>query len=85
MLLEEERKGERLKFPEEEERAAFAAAAIGERAGKPSCKTCGKVHGTVCWDERPDLAPDWLKEKRLQSTQGTKRRRLEDQPMEAHV
>ena len=58
MLLEEERKRERPKFPEEEERATFAAAAIKGKAGKPPYKTCGRLHGPVCWTERLDLAPE---------------------------
>ncbi len=67
MLLEEERKGEK---PQQGE--AFGAAAVGNRAGKPTCKTCGRVHGPVCWSERPDLAPEWYQER------GTKRKRGDD-------
>ncbi|KAF6219168.1 hypothetical protein HO133_004993 [Letharia lupina] len=72
MLLEEERKGERLKFPEEEERAIFAAAAVRGKADKPPYKTCGRLHGPVCWTERPDLAPEWY-----QPQVGVKRKRTE--------
>ena len=64
MLLEEERKGEKPKFPEEEERAIFAAAAIKGtvvrgKTGKLLYKTCERLYGPVCWIERPDLAPEW--------------------------
>ena len=67
MLLEEERKGEKLKDLEEIV-PAYSLAAVG----RPSCKTCGKNYSGVCWDERPDLVPEWLQEKR-----GNKRKRTE--------
>ena len=67
MLLEVERQGEKPKDPEEIV-PAYSMAAVG----RPSCKTCGKNHGGVCWDECPDLAPEWLQGKR-----GTKRKRTE--------
>ncbi|CAD6588630.1 MAG: hypothetical protein ASARMPREDX12_003396 [Alectoria sarmentosa] len=52
MLLEEERKGEKPKFPEEEEerralvayRSGGARNGAGNGAGKPPCKTCDKMH-----------------------------------------
>ena len=47
----------------------MAIVARNGSGGRPPCKTCGKNHGGVCWDERPDLAPEWLQEKR-----GTKRK-----------
>lgn len=80
MLLEEERKGERPKFPEEEEKAAFAAAAVGGRAGKPPCKTCERLHGPVCWTECPDLAPEWY-----QQQGGIKRKRIESGEAQAAI
>ena len=67
MLLEEERKGEKPK--EQEVGYMMAAVARNGSGGRPPCKTCGKNHGGVCWDERPDLVPEWLQEKR-----GTKRK-----------
>lgn len=39
------------------------------RTSLAQCKTCKKVYRGVCWDERPDLAPEWLQERR-----GTKRK-----------
>ena len=65
MLLEEERKGEK---PKKQLQAIGLAASVVQRP--PQCGTCGKNHRGVCWDERPDLAPEWLKERR-----GTKRKR----------
>ena len=77
MLLEEERKGEKPKFPEEEQEAkAFVAVGNGNRK---SCKTCGKMHGPVCYTERPDLAPEWYQE----MTRGTKRKRTETEAQAA--
>ena len=71
MLLEEERKR-----GNKEKESEFALAAAAKT--KPPCKTCGKLHGSVCWNERPDLAPEWLKEKRQQQ-QGTKRKHVDDE------
>lgn len=80
MLLEEERK----RAGKEEDIKVFAGAVVGGNGNRKPCKTCGKMHGAVCWDERPDLAPDWLKEKRQQG--GTKRKRtVDDQATEAHA
>ena len=73
MLLEEERKGEK---PRNTKTTVFVAA-----AGKPPCKTCGKIHGTVCWTERPDLAPEWFQDNK----KGTKRKRDDDQQASALV
>ena len=74
MLLEEERKGERPKS--ESISYGLGVSTRGEmRPGgieSEKCKTCKKNHGGVCWDERPDLAPGWLQEKRA-----TKRKRTE--------
>ena len=58
MLLKEERKGERPKFPKEEKAAkTFAGVIIG--GNRKSYKTCGKMHRPMCYIERPDLAPKW--------------------------
>ena len=58
MLLEEERKGEKPKLTEAEEVASvFANVGVTNGAdNRKSCKTCGKMHGSVCYIERPDLA-----------------------------
>ena len=80
MLLEEERKREKPKNPEEEEaqkNIAFAtqnAMANAAVARKPPCKTCDRIHGPICWTERPDLAPEWFQEKKTD----TKRKRNDD-------
>ena len=74
MLLEEERKGEK---PRNIETTAFVAT-----AGKPPCKTCGKIHGIICWTERPDLASEWFQDN---IKKGTKRKRDDDQQASALV
>lgn len=80
MLLEEERKGEKPKLSEEEEVAGVfanvgvAAANANANGNRKSCKTCGKIHGPVCYTERPDLAPEWYHE----MTRSTKRKRTEE-------
>ena len=48
ILLEKERKGEKLKFPKEEERAIFATAAVRGKADKPPYKTYERLHRPVC-------------------------------------
>ena len=55
MLLEEEKKEERPKLPEEQAEAkTFVAVGNGRKA----CKTCGRTHGPVYYTERPDLTPE---------------------------
>lgn len=71
MLLKKERKGERPKFPKEEEVRALTTMTVWNRK---TCKTCGQMHGPVCYTERPDLAPEWYQG----MTRGTKRKRTEE-------
>ena len=68
MLLEEERKGERPKS----ESMPYGIAAGAVRSERTPCKTCKGYHRGACWDERPELAPEWLQVKR-----GTKRKHTE--------
>lgn len=49
MLLEEERKGEKSQQSDFiSDGYRVAAAAVGNRAEKSTCKKCGRKHGPVC-------------------------------------
>ena len=84
MLLEEERKGERPKSESIPYGYGVGMAAVSKTvragSGKTPCKTCGKMHGPVCWDEDPESAPEWLQVKR-----GTKRKCTEQATAAASV
>ena len=86
MLLEEKRKGEKPKFPEEKEsRVALANVTRSitrneaeNGARRPPCKTCDKMYRPVCYIEHSELTSEWYHE----MIRGTKRKRIET---EAHA
>ena len=86
MLLKEKRKRENKNTEERYALSFFAGEKIEAETEnetiKSLCRTCEKIHGSVCWDEQSDLISDWLKEKRQQ---GTKRKHDDDQSSMAHA
>lgn len=66
MLMEEYRQQEHV---EDSNNDAVRSAKSNSKNNKgsmniPPCKDCGRFHLGACWETNPELAPDWIKEKK---------------------
>lgn len=79
MFLKKEKKGEKPKFMEEEEIVSVFVNVGVANGIRKSCKTCGKIYGSVCYIEYPEMVSEWYHE----MIRGTKRKRIENEVIAA--